>query len=124
MLNLGTIMIGSKKPKELSVFYSKVLEKDPDWSDGNWFGFQSGNTSIAIGEHSEVEDSAKEPQRIILNFDSKDVKGEFERIKQIEGIKVIKEPYNPGEEEDTMIATLSDPDGNYFQLTSPWEDSK
>lgn len=46
---------------------------------------------------------------------------EFERIKKT-GAKVIKEPYNPGEAPDMLIATFADPDGNYFQLMSPWEE--
>ena len=43
---------------------------------------------------------------------------EFERIKAIDGAKVVKEPY---EMQGSWIATLSDPDGNYFQLMTPWE---
>ena len=45
------------------------------------------------------------------------MKDEFERIKAA-GATVIKEPYEMG---DAWIATLADPDGNYFQLMSPWE---
>ena len=44
---------------------------------------------------------------------------EFDRIKGIEGTTVIKEPY---EIQSAWIATLADPDGNYFQLMNPWED--
>jgi len=32
--------------------------------------------------------------------------------------EVVKEPYEMGK---LWIATLADPDGNYFQLMSPWE---
>ena len=35
------------------------------------------------------------------------------------GAKVIAEPYSMGEDQNFLIATLSDPDGNYFQLVSP-----
>ena len=41
---------------------------------------------------------------------------EFERIKAA-GAEVVKEPY---EIEGMWIATFADPDGNYFQLMSPW----
>jgi predicted enzyme related to lactoylglutathione lyase len=44
------------------------------------------------------------------------VKEEFERIRSL-GAKVIKEPY---EFENMLISTLADPDGNYFQITSPF----
>lgn len=121
MLNLSSIMLGSHQPKDLAEFYEKVFEKDPDWTDGNWSGFEVGNMHLVIGEHSEVKGKSKEPQRIILNLDTDKVKEEFERIKKIDGVEVIKEPYNPEEEQDMFIATFADPDGNYFQLMTPME---
>ena len=120
MLNLSSIMIGTSDPKKLAEFYEQVFGKKADWEDGDWYGWQVGNTHLTIGKHSEVHGKAKEPQRIILNLDTKDVKKEFERIKKT-GAKVIKEPYHPGETLDMWIATFADPDGNYFQLMSPWE---
>ena len=61
---------------------------------------------------------AKEPQRVILNFETPQVQEEFERVKAA-GAKVVKEPY---ELQGMWIATFADPDGNYFQLMSPWEE--
>lgn len=113
-------MLGTHQPKVLAEFYGKVFDKKADWNDANWYGWQVGNTHLTIGEHSEVKGKAKEPQRIILNLDTKDVIVEFERIKNL-GAEVIKEPYNPGEAEEMLIATFADPDGNYFQLMTPWE---
>lgn len=118
MLNFSSIMIGSHDPKSLAKFYEGVFDKKADWEDGSWYGFSVGNTSITIGEHSEVEGKAKEPQRLMLNFETKQVKEEFERIKKVKGVKIIKEPY---EMQGAWIATLADPDGNYFQLMPPWE---
>ena len=115
-------MIGTHQPKELAQFYEKVFDKAPDMQDGTWSGWQVGNCFFNIGEHSEVKGKAKEPQRIILNLETKDVEEEFKRIKKIENAKVIKAPYNPGEAERMSIATFADPDGNYFQLMSPWEE--
>ena len=117
MLKLNSIMIGSTHPKKLAEFYEKVFGKPADWAEDNWYGWQTGNTHFMVGEHSEVKGKAKEPQRLIINLETKEVKKEFKRIKEL-GAKVIKEPY---EMEGMLIATFSDPDGNYFQLTSPWE---
>lgn len=117
-------MIGSHQPKVLGEFYEKVFDKKPDMQDGGWYGWQVGSCSFNVGEHSEVKGKAKEPQRIILNLQTDDVKEEFERIKKIDGITVIKEPYEMEGMEGLWIATLADPDGNYFQLMPPWEDSK
>jgi predicted enzyme related to lactoylglutathione lyase len=48
------------------------------------------------------------------------VEGDFERFKAA-GATVVQAPYNPGgdESDEMSIATLADPDGNYFQLVSP-----
>ncbi|OGG12917.1 hypothetical protein A2773_01775 [Candidatus Gottesmanbacteria bacterium RIFCSPHIGHO2_01_FULL_39_10] len=113
-------MIGTNNSKALADFYEKVLDQKSDWEDGEWYGFQIGNTHLTIGLHSEVKGKAKEPQRIILNFETTKVKDEFERIKKT-GAKVIKAPY---EIEGMWIATIADPDGNYFQLMTPWEEKK
>ena len=51
----------------------------------------------------------------MLNFETSEVQEEFERIKALGGA-VIKAPYEMG---GGWIATLADPDGNYFQLVSP-----
>ncbi len=113
-------MIGSSQPKVLIEFYEKVFNKKPDMGEGDWAGWQVGSTFFNVGEHSEVNGQAKEPQRIIFNFETTEVQEEFERIKQI-GATVIKEPYQMEEMGDGWIATFADPDGNYFQLMTPWE---
>jgi predicted enzyme related to lactoylglutathione lyase len=53
---------------------------------------------------------------------TRDLKGEFERIGKL-GAKVIAKPYNPMEDPKAMIATFADPDNNYFQLATPWENT-
>lgn len=77
---------------------------------------------ITIGPHDKVRGKNKNPERIMFNLETKDVKREFGRIKKI-GAKVIAKPYHPGEAPDMMIATFADPDNNYFQLLTPWENS-
>lgn len=110
-------MIGTSQPKVLGEFYEKVFAKKPDMHEDTWYGFSVGSTFFSIGEHSEVKGKSKEPQRIIINIETKEVKEEFERIKAA-GAEVIKEPY---EMQGAWIATFADPDGNYFQLMTPWE---
>lgn len=75
---------------------------------------------LTIGEHSEITGKAKEPQRVIINFESKQVKHQYERIKALDA-QVIKDLY---EMEGIKNATFADPDGNYFQLMSPWDMEK
>ena len=121
-LNLNSIMLGSEDPKKLADFYTKVVgAPNPDWSDeaNGWFGFQAGDGSIAIGPHSEVRGRSQQPGRIMLNFETTDVNGEFERIKA-SGAEVVAEPYAPGGGDGMLMCTFADPDGNYFQLATPW----
>lgn len=120
MLNLNQIMVGTSQPKVLAEFYEKVFDRKPDMSEDGWYGWKFEGMFFGIGEHSEVHGKAKEPQRIILNLETKEVKEEFERIKG-KGAEVIKEPY---EMMGAWIATFADPDGNYFQLMTPWEEQK
>ena len=125
MLKFNSLLIFSQHPDKLVDFYKKVLG-EPGWSGGDFTGFQAGEVNIAIGPHSEVHGKSKESARMMFNLETKDVKKEFERIKKT-GAKVVKEPYNPMEmaddkgEGDALIATFEDPDGNYFQLVSPWD---
>ena len=54
---------------------------------------------------------------MILNFETKEIKEEYARIKGT-GAKVVKALY---EMEGAWIATFADPDGNYFQIMTPWD---
>lgn len=119
MLNFNSVLLYSENPKKLVEFYKKILGKKVDMDEGGYFGFTVGSCFLTIGPHDKVKGKNKNPERLIINFETKEVKKEFERIKKL-GAKVVAEPYEMGGE-DFMIATLSDPDGNYFQLITPWE---
>lgn len=118
MLNLNSIMIGTAQTQILADFYKEVFQKEPDMAEDGWYGWSVGSTYLTIGSHSEVSNHSQDPKRIIFNFEANEVKEEFDRIKGIKGAVVIKEPYEMG---GAWIATLADPDGNYFQLMTPWD---
>jgi len=117
MLNLNSIMIGTKQTKALTAFYEKVIGKPPDMVDdqNGFYGWQLGASYLGILDHSEMGGKTKDPGRIMLNFETNQVKDEFERIKALGGT-VVREPYQL---DDGWIATMADPDGNYFQLITP-----
>ena len=117
MLKLNSVMIGTKQPLVLAEFYEKVLGKPADMvdRDNGFWGWQVGSAYMSILEHSEMGGNTKDPGRVMLNFETAQVKEEFERIKALGGT-VVKEPYDMG---GGLIATLADPDGNYFQLLNP-----
>ncbi len=119
MLNLNSVMIGTKQFKVLATFYEKVIGKPPDMvePESGFAGWQAGNGYIGVLEHSEMGGPTKDPGRVMLNFETTQVKEEFERLKAL-GAKVIRAPYPM---DQGWIATLADPDGNYFQLMTPME---
>lgn len=116
-LNFNSVLIGSDQPQVLAAFYEQVFGRPADMNDGGYSGWQVGNGFLTVGEHSEVHGQAKEPARIILNFETSAVKAEFERLKNLH-VTVIREPYEMG---GAWIATLADPDGNLIQLMPPWQ---
>ena len=120
MLNLNSLLLFSEAPKKLVDFYRQVLAREPKWQEEEFSGFEVGACALVIGPHSEVHGRNKNPERTMFNFETNDVKGEFERMKG-QGAKVIAEPYHMGDDQGHLIATLADPDGNYFQLMSPME---
>lgn len=115
-------MVGTTNLEAMSSFYTKVFGKNPDMADTDYHGWSVGACYFTIGRHSKMEGQTKDPGRIMMNFETADVKGEFEKIKAIEGISIIAEPYTMEGWEKHWIATLADPDGNYFQLMTPMTD--
>jgi predicted enzyme related to lactoylglutathione lyase len=117
MLNLTSVMIGTQRLEALTAFYEQVLGKPADMveQEQGYAGWQVGNTTFSLLRHSDMQGTTKDPGRVMLNFETTQVKEEFERIKTT-GAVVIREPYAIG---DGWIATLADPDGNYFQLITP-----
>ena len=126
-MDFNSILIFSEEPEKLADFYKKVFEKEPEWGGGGYYGFKIGGGFITIGLHDKVKGKSKNPERIMINFETDNVRSEFKRVEKL-GAKVIAKPYSMTEREDEdegmLIATFADPDGNYFQLVSPWQESE
>jgi predicted enzyme related to lactoylglutathione lyase len=120
MLDLNSIIIFSEDPKKLKEFYAKIFQKEPDWDQDGYSGFMIGKTSLTVGPHDKIKGKNSNSERILINFETKDVKEEFDRIKEV-GAKIIAEPYQM-EGMEGWIATFADPDGNFLQLMSPWKE--
>ena len=118
-MDFNSILIGSEDPQRLVEYYTKVLGA-PGFSDGGYTGWQLGSGFVTVGPHSEVKGRNAAPGRMIWNIESKDVAGDFERMKAARAI-VIAEPHSFDGAPGSSIATFADPDDNYFQLMSPME---
>jgi predicted enzyme related to lactoylglutathione lyase len=116
-VNFNNIMIGSADPDTLKDYYSKLFGS-PGFDEGGYAGWQLGSGFVTVGAHSEVSGRNPQPGRLIWNVETPDVRGEFGRLKAA-GAIVVREPYTVDEAPEYWIATLADPDGNYFQLVSP-----
>ncbi len=117
MLNFNSIMLGTMQTKAMVSFYEGVIGRPADMVDGEngFYGWQVGNSYFSVLQHSQMAGRTKDPGRVLINFETTQVKDEFERIKAL-GAEVIREPYQMG---SGWLATLADPDGNYFQLVTP-----
>jgi len=119
-MNFNSLLIGSEDPQRLVDYYTKLFG-EPAFSDGGYTGWPIGSGWITIGPHDAVKGRNAHPGRLIWNIESADVRGDFDRFVAA-GATVIAEPYGPdGETEGGLIATLADPDDNYFQLMSPMD---
>lgn len=119
MLNLKSVMVGSSQVRLMAEFYEKVFARPADMvEEDTEYGWRVGNAFFLVGSHSEMNGFTQEPGRIMCNFETEQVQEEFERIKAT-GAKVIAAPY---EMAGLTIATFADPDGNYFQLMTPFEE--
>ena len=118
-MDFNNILIGSEDPQRLVDYYTKVFGK-PAMAEGGYTGWQIGSGFVSVGPHSEVTGSNAQPGRLIWNIETSEVHAEFDRMKAA-GAIVVREPYEFEGMPDSAIATLADPDNNYFQLTTPFE---
>jgi predicted enzyme related to lactoylglutathione lyase len=118
-MDFNSMLIGTDNKDAMVEYYTKVLG-EPSYSDDSYTGWHLGSGWVNIGAHSEVHGHNPAPGRLIWNIETNDVQGEFDRMKAA-GAMVVKEPYGFEGYPDAFIATLEDPDGNYFQLMTPME---
>ena len=120
-MDLNGLLIGTENPDKLKDYYTKLFGK-PGFDEGGYFGWQIGSGLLSFGPHDQVKGKNTTPGRIIWNITAADVQAEFKKLKAA-GATVVKEPYEMGDApgQKVTIATLSDPDNNYFQLMSPME---
>jgi predicted enzyme related to lactoylglutathione lyase len=117
-VNFNSLLIGSADPKRLVDYYTKLFGK-PGFDEGGYTGWQLGSGFITVAAHDQVKGKNSSPGRLIWNIETPNVEGEFKRLKAA-GAIVIREPYG-FEGTEGKVATLADPDDNYFQLTSPMD---
>lgn len=118
MIQIVSLHINTDRPQELGQFYQKVLGLEPAWSSETTTGFMVNGFRLEIGGHDQVSGRNQTPARHFFDIMVGDVRAEFERMVEL-GATAVQPPYEFAEENmKLVIATLADPDGNYFQLIS------
>ena len=117
---LESVTVFSENAKNLAAFYKEKVglktstEAEMGEKGEEMYEFKLGEGSpFYIVDHSELKGSAKEPKRVIVNFEVDDIENETKRLKDA-GVKVIQDIYHI--QGYGMIATFEDADGNYFQF--------
>ena len=72
-----------------------------------------GGGKLALGVHSDVKGTSRDPNRMMVNLAVDDCRAEYERLSE-QGVKFLREPSQ--DQGGVIIATLADPDGNVLQL--------
>jgi predicted enzyme related to lactoylglutathione lyase len=119
VVNFNNILIGSDNAERLAEYYTKLFG-EPGFSEGGYTGWQIGQGFVTVAPHDQVHGKNTQPGRFIWNIETSDVQEHFDRFVAA-GAIVIREPYGFEQQPGSLIATLADPDGNYFQLTTPFE---
>jgi predicted enzyme related to lactoylglutathione lyase len=117
-MKLSALMLGSHQPQVMGEFYKKLLG-EPEMEEEGGMGWDVSGVHFSVSPHSEITEANKNPARIMFNFEVQDMQAEFNRIKEFG--TVVKEAYEIEGMPGFWIATFADPDGNYFQLMTPWE---
>ena len=116
-MNFNSILIGSADPQRLADYYSKLFG-EPAMTYEGYTGWSLGTGFVTVGPHDQVTGKNVHPGRLIWNIETTDVRGEFAKMKAA-GAIIVAEPYTFEGAPESWVATLADPDDNYFQLTSP-----
>jgi predicted enzyme related to lactoylglutathione lyase len=122
---LESVLLHSEDPKSLANFYQDKIgieiKEEYDMGEGaSAFEMNAGDgSSFMINSHSEIKGKAQDPNRILLNFEVKNIE---EAVKEVSdrGVKVVQDTYHI--EGYGYIATFEDIDGNYFQLVQVRDD--
>ena len=112
-LKIHSVMIGTEDVPRLAAFYRDVMGLKPEMEDGSFVVFAGeGGAQLALGIHSAVKGQAKDPDRVIVDFQVDDCQAEYERLKA-KGAEFTRPP---SQDEGFIVATFLDPDGNTLQL--------
>ncbi|MEK7573508.1 MAG: VOC family protein [Patescibacteria group bacterium] len=125
IIGLEGILIGSEDAKNLGKFYKDVVglksTDEMEFGEDNSYGitFDLGKgVGLYVMDHSKVKGKSALPDRVMFNLEVDDIEKEVARLKKAK-VRVVADIYHI--EDYGYVATLADPDNNYFQLVKTKE---
>ena len=120
VIGLEGILLNSENARELAEWYRDTVgmkiktEAEMGEEGDEFFEMEAGKGSgFYIGDHSEVTGKNPQPQRILINLEVDSVEETVAKLKKA-GAKVVQDIYHI--EDYGYLATIEDPDGNWFQV--------
>ena len=108
--HIRTVVLGSRAPRRAAAWYRRALGlSGPDEV------LRAGDVELRITSRADVEPTAVEPIRTVLNFVVDDILEIEARLVAMEAIWVRELESTPW----GIIGTVVDPDGNLVQIIEP-----
>ncbi|MFD0689873.1 VOC family protein [Actinomadura fibrosa] len=108
-IRLGGLVLGSADPERLSAWYREAFAPSADPGTV----LMIGGNRLVFDRRDDLERSAREPGRILINFYVDDIAAAAAHLKDVGVARWVRpvEDFGPG-----RIATVEDPVGNYVQI--------
>lgn len=105
---IGSLLIGTDQLETMKSWYRRAFSP----KENEMGAFEFGDFQLFIEEHSEVSGPNVDGARFIINLDVTDCRGLGKHLRDLDSkfIRAVEqEPFG-------LIATVTDPDGNYVQI--------
>lgn len=110
---MNGVIIWTDDLPRLRSFYCDGLGLKPHSDRPYFVSFKWGGLRFSIGSHDQVSGQARDPYRVMVNFDVAGIHKVHRRL-AAKGVEFIREPEQ--EHWGGWVASLKDPDGNIIQL--------
>jgi catechol 2,3-dioxygenase-like lactoylglutathione lyase family enzyme len=107
---LGSLLLASTDPDRLRKWYAEMFSAEPDVDGFLHFG----PVAVLVDGRDDLADTAREPARVILNYEVPDIDATA-RILDSRGVAWVSH-VEYREDAGAWFGTVEDPDGNYVQL--------
>ena len=117
--HIGGLVLGSTDPARLWEWYRDAFAPDAE-KEGAMLGLDLGGTYLIFESRNDVGRKSVEPGRILVNFEVDDIRALEKRLTSELNVRWVRQVEAPdGAEDEVLLGTLEDPDGNYVQIFEP-----